>query len=389
MYKKGALPAVALLLCALLVGCVTDVDSDQPFGSAGDGTLGEVLESFRSQNGLPALAGMIVHQGRVVEMAAVGVRRAGFPDAIRVTDLWHLESITKSMTSTLVARLVEQGIVSWGTTVSQALPDLAERIRPEYADVTMEELLTHTSGMPNDLGASPIVSTHSRPDDLAAVVVERHELAAQLLELLPVGARGDFLYANNGYVVAGAMLEALTGEAWETLMRRELFQPLGITSGGFGPPGDPERPDQPWGHYLSRPTWIPEWSDNASAIGPAGTVHISMEDMAKYMAAHLAGARGEAGGILEPESFERLHTPPPQSKPCRDSNCLFENYAKGWGVAQGGAVLTHNGSNGLWLAWVWLSPEKDVGVFVVSNAGQGFEGTNGARSALLNRINSL
>jgi CubicO group peptidase (beta-lactamase class C family) len=99
-------------------------------------------------------------------------------------------------------------------------------------------------------------------------------------------SRGEHLYSNGGYIVAGAMLEALTGQTWETLMEQELFQPLGITTAGFGAPGTSAVRDQPWGHLRSGGTWTPlspgPGADNPAAIGPAGTVHIALSDITLY-----------------------------------------------------------------------------------------------------------
>ena len=112
-----------LVGAALLAACASDpLVPDDP-GRAGDGKLADALEFVRDAHGLPALAGMIVHQGGVIEMAAVGTRAADGPELVTADDLWHIGSITKAMTATVVARLAEQGELSWSTTVSQALPE--------------------------------------------------------------------------------------------------------------------------------------------------------------------------------------------------------------------------------------------------------------------------
>ncbi len=180
------------------------------------------------------------------------------------------------------------------------------------------------------------------------------------------------------------MLEALSGQTWETLMEQELFQPLGITTGGFGAPGASGVRDQPWGHLRSGGSWTPlspgPGADNPAAIGPAGTVHISIADFALYMTAHLAGARGQ-GGILEPASFQRLHTAAPGTA-----------YAQGWALEEqswtGGVALNHNGSNERWFARLWLAPARDFGLFTVTNAAgdQGEDGTDAAAIVLIERF---
>jgi CubicO group peptidase (beta-lactamase class C family) len=368
---------------ALLPACGSDPVVPDNSGRAGDGTLAEALEFVRDAYDLPALAGMIVHKDLVVEMAAVGTRAAGGPEPVTVDDLWHIGSITKGMTATAVARLVERGALSWSTTVSQALPELVGGIRSEYAGVTFRELLSHTSGLREEVHEVPIWSTLD-VDVGPGTIEERHEWAAQLLAQNPERSRGEHLYTNAGYIVAGAMLEAISGQSWETLMEQEVFQPLGITTGGFGAPGTSGIRDQPWGHSRSGGSWTPlspgPGADNPAAIGPAGTVHISMADLALYMTAHLAGAQGQSG-ILEPASFEQLHTAAPGTA-----------YAQGWGLEEqswtGGVALAHTGSNNRWYARMWLAPGRDFGFFTVTNAAgdQGEDGTNAAAIVLIERF---
>ena len=82
--------------------------------------------------------------------------------------------------------------------------------------------------------------------------------------------------------IAGAMLEKLTGTPWETLMTNRLFRPLRMSSAGFGPPGTLGQVDEPWGHIRTFGRNRPDQDDNPPAIGPAGTVHCSLDDLARY-----------------------------------------------------------------------------------------------------------
>ncbi len=383
MIRTMGVCTVLLVGATSLVACGSDpLVPDDP-GAAGDGSLGEALEFVRAAHDLPALAGMIVREGGIVETAAVGTRVAGGSEQVTTDDLWHIGSITKSMTSTVVARLAEEGLLPWSTTVSQALPDLVPRMHAAYADVTFSELVTHTSGLREEIHEVPIWSTLE--DDVGpGTVDERREWAAQLLAAAPARSGGEHLYSNAGYIVAGAMLEAISSKSWETLIQEEVFQPLGITTGGFGAPRGPGPRDQPWGHTRDGGRWNPfapgPGADNPAALGPAGTVHMSLADMALYAQAHLARGRGQ-GGLLEPASFARLHTPAPGTA-----------YAAGWGLEEqpwtGGVALAHSGSNNRWYARLWLAPARDFALFTVTNAAgdPGEEGTNAAAVLLIERF---
>jgi CubicO group peptidase (beta-lactamase class C family) len=194
---------------------------------------------------------------------------------------------------------------------------------------------------------------------------KRRAWAAQLLSRAAAGPRGEHLYSNVAYVVAAAMLEERSGTPWETLMTEQVFAPLGMTETAFGAPGHAGETDEPLGHRDngSRFEAVPPGPDPnlPISLGPAGNVHATFADYARFMMAHIAGARGVPGLVTVP-SFETLHTP------------VAGGYALGWGVASdfpvvGDAALTHDGSNLRWYARVWLSPSRDGGVLIVTNAG--------------------
>jgi CubicO group peptidase (beta-lactamase class C family) len=181
------------------------------------------------------------------------------------------------------------------------------------------------------------------------------------LSRAPAHPPGEYDYSNLGYMTVGYALERLTGKPWQQQMKEELFLPLQMTSCGFGPPSGADEVAQPWGHAGRRRSTPELRSDNPPALGPAGTVHCSMEDWGRFLALHLRGARGEPTALLGAETLKRLQTPPSSG-----------TYAAGWLVEApswaGGPALTHEGSNTYWYATVWIVPEKDTVFVAVANA---------------------
>jgi CubicO group peptidase (beta-lactamase class C family) len=333
-------------------------------GMLGDGRLVEVLENVRAEYGLPAMGIILVRQGQVAELATSGVRVQGSVELVTNEDLWHLGSITKAMTATLVGALVERGAITWESTPAQIFPELIGTMNRAYENVSVAQLLAHQSGLPVDAGNIPSIALVG--DGAAGTVVAKRYLwARELLATRPQTAVGEYSYANAGYVVVGAMLEAVTGTSWENLMIQQIFEPLGMTHTGFGSPGTAALRDQPWGHSAnSNNSLSPRapgsaGADNPLSIGPAGTIHTSLADYALYMMAHIAGARSEPG-LLTAATYQFLHAP-----------FGGENYAMGWEVdnAPGNiTILNHGGSNLRWRAQVGLIPELDIGVLTVTNA---------------------
>ena len=351
-------------------------------GVAGDGLLAIPLEAIRENRNVPALAAVLVYEGETIETGVVGLRAVGSVAPVSTGDLWHIGSLTKSMTATLAARLVERGAMAWSTTVGGAFPDLVATMQAEYVDVTFDQLMYHTSGLPVDVTETPIWSTLR--DDPRPLPAQRRSWAAELLALQPETSGGTHLYTNAGYIIAGSMMEEITGETWEALIRTEVFDPIGMSSANFGAPGSAAVVDQPQGHVLRDDAWVPlspgPLADNPLAMGPAGTVHLTLADYARYMAAHAVGTRNGAG-VLPTDAFVKLHTPAPGT-----------DYSLGWAVTErdwaNGEAITHNGSNTYWFASVWIAPQRDLAMFAVANAAgnPGLLATDEAIKVLLARF---
>ena len=119
-------------------------------GTVGDGRLDELIEWARASQNAPALAVVVVRHGQVAERGAVGLRSADATVHVTLDDQWHLGSITKSMTSTLAALLVEDGLITWETRPIDVWPELANNIDQGFANATLKQFLSHSSGLKRD-----------------------------------------------------------------------------------------------------------------------------------------------------------------------------------------------------------------------------------------------
>lgn len=323
--------------------------------SAPDGAINQILEPIRAKHSLPGLTGAILSERQVAAIGAVGVRKQGAADPFTVNDVIHLGSCTKSITATMLAQLVEERKLAWNSTLGVVLGDLADGMHPDFRQVTLAQLLTHRSGLPRNGPWGELGQTRSTTE-------QRRELVRRMLGIAPESKPGSkYAYSNAGYAMAGLMAETVTGQSWEDLMRERIFHPLGMASAGFGPPGTAGQVDQPWGHLREADHWKPLQSDNAPALGPAGTVHCTIGDWARYIAEHIAGYHGRSR-MLNKSTFQQLQVP-----------TEGQEYAFGWvSVARPwahGKALTHDGSNKMWYAVVWVAPERNFAVFSATNAG--------------------
>jgi CubicO group peptidase (beta-lactamase class C family) len=347
------LPRLASIIFLLTCGtfALPAAPDAPPTALTNDETLASVLRSIREKHGVPALGGAIVTSAGLQLVAVDGVRKRGEAEPVTVNDLWHLGSDTKAMTATMLAALVEQGKITWETKLGDVFPDL--KLSREKQQITLLQLLSHRAGLP--------ANTDWRELSRSGTLVHQRQAAvARLASTKLLSAPGtEFLYSNWGYVAAAAMAERVTGESYETLMHQLVFKPLQMHSVGYGSPGKRDELTEPWGHTATR---RPTQDDNPLLIAPAGCVHCSLEDWAKFIADQLRGASGRPA-LLKPESYTRLHTAP-----------FNGDYALGWRTTQrgwaGGEVLTHAGSNTMNFCVVWLAPKRDFAVLAVCNQGE-------------------
>lgn len=325
--------------------------------------LQRVVSRLQREKKLVGLNAVIMADGNIVATAVAGERRNDSGVALEKGDRFHIGSITKSMTATMIGRLIERGQMNWTQTVADCFPDELEAIDPGYRAVTLQQLLTHTAAAPANF---PAATQRNRPVEGPQRVTQRRQEILAIMKSPPQGVPGEvFRYSNVGYTIAGAMAEAVTGKSWETLIREEVFAPLKMTEAGFGPPQDFEgRPlSQPRGHrtVLFMKQAVSVDADNTPILGPAGIIHMTLPELCRYGQEHLIGEVGRSR-LLTQKTFRQLHTP------------RLNEYACGWVVPKSSVIteqrfLWHNGSNTMWYCLLALLPDSKRVIAVAANDG--------------------
>jgi CubicO group peptidase (beta-lactamase class C family) len=355
----------------------TGADPARPVAGPFGDLQGEV-DAARTKFAIPALgaAYMSVKDRQAKSGEAVsGVLVQGEATPIARALKWHVGSITKSMTATLVARLVERGLINWDAKLSALFGTMAPDMLPAYADITLAQLMTGNSRLPTNIGMPDFMGHITSTD---TPTQRRSIWVRQAFKMPPVtGAAAGFVYPNNGYVLAGALCEAVTGKNYEALMQEEVFAPLGITSAGFGPPtiGNPQghRRALIGGRLLG--VGVESAADNPAAMAPAGRAHMTLADLARFGLAHSEGHQGLKNDYLKQETWRFLHAPPRGTTPGSD-------YAFGWIVRSDG-TLWHNGSNTYWLAELAFDPRNSLSACAGSNVAQADEAVGRVLGAAL------
>lgn len=317
-----------------------------------------MLQPVLDKSKIPSLAAVALVDGELKGAGAVGVRNGEKNEPVTIEDKYHIGSCTKSMTATLAAILIEEGVIEWDATIGDVLKDL--KPAEAYRETTLRQLLSNRGGVPGD---TPQDIWQKAWNARGSSERQREEFVEAMLNVDPAYPPGKGSeYSNAGFATAGMMLERSARKSWEDLMVEKIFKPLGMDSAGFGAPATRKSDPQPWGHTeAGKPVPPGPGDDNPVAIGPAGIVHCSLPDLAKYVRVHLLSETGPL--VKKEESFQILH----------QSMDEDQGYAKGWLVTErswaGGKVLTHAGSNTMFYVTIWIAPEKRFAALVGTNIG--------------------
>ncbi len=330
----------------------------------------DVLAEARAGGATPGIAALVIRNLEPLPELVSGVRALGSPELVAPGDRWHPGSNGKAMTATLIARLVEQGALSWERPLAEMLPRLADAMQEPYRGVTLPDLLAHRAGLPENITDMEVFNSFYA--DGSPHTAQRLRYIEACLREAPVGrARAEPSYSNTGFLIAGACAEAATGRDFESLLAELVFTPLGMRSVSyeqFGGPGEPR------GHVDGRVA-DRERDVNPRMFAPAGAMRMSLPDWARFCIEHMQGERGQ-GRLLRAETYRFLHAGQGET----DS-------ALGWGVAANpmnlrGPALTHAGSDGNWYALVCLFHETGNGVLVAANAADSMGGDRSAGAAI-------
>ena len=327
-------------------------------------TLANQLEALRAKYDCPAVAGAIVTTDGIKEQAEVGGRKRGSPVAVTKADLWHLGSDSKVMTALLVGTYVVERKLDWSTAIVSFFPEIAAQVPAANRGITIGDVLSHSAGLRGDLDWYAL-GRHG-------TVVEQRQIAAKQSLTAPQFPPGTYHYANSDYVLIAALLERMTGRSWEDLISERVFKPLHMDSAGFYRAAKMDAIDQPWPHDAQGHPILPTNFANATItqlgtvelppiLAPAGLIHCSMDDWAKFLADQLRGAAGMPA-LLPAPLYHAMQTARPGSP-----------YAYGWGITErswaGGKTLMHAGSDLLNYCVCFLAPSKKFGVLACTNQG--------------------
>ncbi|MCX2715666.1 serine hydrolase [Mycolicibacterium sp. J2] len=329
------------------------------------GRLDGIAEELMRTSGIPGLAIAVVHGGKTVYAKGFGVKdnRAGGDAANKVgpDTVFQLASVSKPLSATVVARQVGEHAIGWDTPVVDKLPWFALSDPAVTRMVTVGDLLSHRSGLPDHAG------------DLLEDLGYDRRAVLQKLSRLPLDPfRISYAYTNFGFTAGAEAVAAAAGRPWEQLGQDALFGPLGMSSTSFRFADYQARKDRAVGHIRIDGGYRPEFVRDADQQAPAGGASSSVNDMTHWLAMVLANGSYGGRSIVDPKALLPALSPQVVSSPPAEPAMRTGSYGFGFnvGTTSGARVeLSHSGAFELGAGSnILLLPSADVGIVALTNA---------------------
>jgi CubicO group peptidase (beta-lactamase class C family) len=321
--------------------------------------LDEYIERVRLEWKIPGLAVGIVKDDSLVFAKGFGVKSIDRPDPVTPRTLFAIGSNTKSFTSTVVAMLVDDGKLRWNDRVTKWLPEFQLHDPYVTREITIRDVLSHRSGLGR------------RGDPLwYGTSYSRAEVLRRIRFLTPnAGFRTEMGYQNIMFLAGGEAAAAAAGMTYDDLIRRRIFEPLGMRTSQTSAKAVPGNVDVSTPHAIdANGAKVIPYRD-IDNVAPAGSIASSVEEMAQYLRLHLGN--GTIGGkkLVSATNLGVTKTPHINTGGGGDSLTHFSSYGLGWVLLdyRGKKIAWHNGGIDGMLSEMWTVPEAGLGIVVLSN----------------------
>ena len=333
-----------------------------------DALVARAMKTFE----VPGMCVAVVKDGRVVLAKGYGVRKLGEPAPVDARTLFGIASNTKVFTAAALGLLVEEGKLAWDAPVTRYLRWFQLSDPYVTRELTVRDLLVHRSGL--GLGAGDLLL-------FPETTYTRREIVERLRDVpLATSFRSAYAYDNVLYVVAGELIEAVSGRSWEDFIAERILEKVGMASSRPRHSAGAAGANVAIPHAALETGVTPQPIDENDNMNAAGGIVSCAEDMAKWMLVHLNEGKLADGTRLFSERTGReltsLVTPiavptPPAELAAQRMN--FRGYALGFYVNdyRGRKLVHHTGSLTGYVSRVLMVPELELGVAVLTNQESG------------------
>jgi CubicO group peptidase (beta-lactamase class C family) len=322
--------------------------------------LDSIIESALSKTGVPGLAAAVVQDGSVLYAKGFGVRDVNSQDPVDASTVFHLASVSKPLSSTVVAGVAGRKVLDWTDPVVAHLPTFALADPYVTKHVTYADLFSHLSGLPDHAG------------DLLEDLGYDQAYILNRLRLEPLGPfRANWEYTNFGLTAAAVSAAAATGQSWAELADEVLFGPVDMPSSSYRYSDFVNEANRAAMHVRVGTRWVQKYTRDADPEAPAGGASSNVLDMANWMILQLAGGNWKGNQVIDGDTLAETHLPVALSSPPMSPISRSGFYGYGMNVSYdyaGRLRLSHSGGfdQGAATAF-WLLPSANLGIVVLTN----------------------
>jgi CubicO group peptidase (beta-lactamase class C family) len=315
----------------------------------------QFADSIRKSYNIPEISYAVIDSKSTLEIAASGRHSFNLPDTATLNDRFHIGSNTKAMTAFIIAKYVEKGKLNWTTKFFNLFPEWKEKSKPEYANITLQDLLSHKAGIQPFQGeGDPQI-----PDFKGRNSEKRKQFGRFVLTLEAVkpDEQNPFIYSNAGYTLATLMLEKVTGKSWEQLVEKVFNKDLKLNVKLSWPENQKQK--DTWGHSFENGKLMPVPSNTDYHLDytePAGDININLKDYSKFIQLNIQGLKGY-NNYLNTKTYQFIHKG-------------IDNYSLGWyNIYENGKELsTHSGTAGTYYTLVHIDRIKGKAYIIFTNS---------------------
>jgi len=320
------------------------------------------LDGIESSNDVSGLAVAVVKDDKVLLERGIGYANASTREPVTASTVFRLASLSKAFATAMAALMVQDGVISWDTKISNVLPTFALADVNASQKVTVADILSHRVGLP-----------HNTYDRMLEADEPYEELVTRLAEVPMACPVGDcYGYQNIAFSLIGDVTYAVTGDFFYHEVETHIFHPLGMETATYG--RDALEGTKSWArpHRRAGRGWIPFTPNEAYYhVPPAAGVNASVRDMEQWLIAQMGGKPD----VLSPAVLDVLHTPvvatdrERSSTPWRRGRLLNAQYALGWRVYDyaGQTLIFHAGAVQGYRAMIAFLPKYRFGAVMLWN----------------------
>ena len=315
----------------------------------------EVFDKFRPTG----ISFAVIKDNQIIYEKSYGYKNASNIDILNNNDIFNIASCSKAFTAAGIGKLVQEGLLSWDDKVIDYIPNF--KLSDEYItkNLSITDILSHHTGLGTFYGDLLWYNTTYTNDE----VIER-------MQYLPIlkDFRSEFGYQNNMYMIAGEIIESVSGQSWESYIKQKFFDPLEMSNSRTSSEQFDGTEDIAFPHFQDSVIGVYYFQ----ATKPAASIWSNPRDLSNWTSMWLNNGKWKNEEILSPEIIRKLtsaQTILPVSEERESLGIHFRNYALGWSTYDynGRKIIEHNGGMPGYISKVALVPEENLAIIILNN----------------------